>query len=154
MTRKTTTDSYNRRARLQPALFALLAVAVVALVLYPGLETRVATWAGIVAYFGGAAWLTQIGRERGKKQERKLYHHWGGMPSVALLRHRDTGISAITKNGITRSFRRMYPISESPTMKRNLVTRKQRTRSTHQPPIGFCPQQATNKSSDSFSRRT
>jgi len=73
------TDPYNRRARLQPALMTLLSLAVVALVLYPGVESKAATLLGIVAYFGGAAWLTQVGRERGKRLEKDLFDHWGGM---------------------------------------------------------------------------
>jgi len=90
-------DPYNRRARLQPALLALLPVIVVALVLYPELETKGATLLGIVAYLGGAAWLTQLGRERGKRLEPDLYQDRGRMPSVALLRHRDGTISKQTK---------------------------------------------------------
>jgi len=91
------TDPYNRRARLQPALLALLPVAMVALILFPGLESKAATLIGIVAYFGGATWLTQVGRDRGKRLETGLFASWGGMPSVSLLRHRDTRISTITK---------------------------------------------------------
>lgn len=91
------TDPYNRRARLAPALLALLPVALVALVLFPDPESKTATLFGIAAYFGGAAWLTQIGRERGKRLEPKLFHSWGGMPSMVFLRHRDARISAITK---------------------------------------------------------
>ena len=91
------TDPYNRRARLQPALLALLPVVLVALILYPELETKGTTLIGIVAYFGGAGWLTQLGRERGKRLEPRLFQHCGGMPSVAFLRHRDGTISKQTK---------------------------------------------------------
>lgn len=90
-------DPYNRRARLAPALLALLPIALVALILFPELESKTATLFGIAAYFGGAAWLTQIGRERGKRLEPELFHSWGGTPSMAFLRHRDGRISAITK---------------------------------------------------------
>ena len=91
------TAPYNRRARLQPALLAIFPVVAVALILYPGLESKAATLVGIFAYFGGAAWLTQVGRERGKRLEKRLFDHWGGMPSVALLRHRDRAINKTTK---------------------------------------------------------
>ena len=91
------TDPYNRRARLQPALLALLPVALVALILLPGLESKLGTLVGIAAYLGGATWLTQVGRDRGKRLEPDLFASWDGMPSVSLLRHRDTKISAITK---------------------------------------------------------
>jgi hypothetical protein len=91
------TDPYNRRARLQPALLAILPVVAVALILYPGLESKAVPLVGIFAYFGGAGWLTQVGRERGKRLEKELFAHWGGMPSVALLRHRDDAINKTTK---------------------------------------------------------
>lgn len=91
------TDPYNRRARLQPALLAILPVVAVGLILYPGLESKAAPLVGIIAYFGGAAWLTQVGRQRGKRLEKRLFDHWGGMPSVALLRHRDRAINKTTK---------------------------------------------------------
>lgn len=91
------TDPYNRRARLQPALLALLPAALVALILFPNLEAKLGTLIGIVAYLGGATWLTQVGRDRGKKLEPGLFKSWDGMPSVSLLRHRDSRISTITK---------------------------------------------------------
>lgn len=91
------TDSYNRRARLQPALLAVLPIGLVALILFPGLEHKAGTLIGLAAYFGGATWLTQVGRDRGKKLQPKLYEARDGMPSVSMLRHRDTRISTITK---------------------------------------------------------
>lgn len=90
-------DPYNRRARLQPALLAILPVVAVALILFPGLESKGATLVGVLAYFGGVTWLTQVGREHGKRLENRLFSHWGGMPSVALLRHRDASINKATK---------------------------------------------------------
>ncbi|MFP3978963.1 hypothetical protein [Marinobacter sp. KMM 10035] len=91
------TDPYNRRARLQPALLALLPVGLVALIVFPGVESKAATLLGIAAYFGGATWLTQVGRGLGKRLEPKLFQSWDGMPSVSMLRHRDTRLNKITK---------------------------------------------------------
>lgn len=91
------TDPYNRRARLQPALLALLPVGIVALIFFPGLESKAATLVGVAAYFGGATWLTQIGRARGKRLETKLFQSWGGMPSISMLRHRDKRLNKLTK---------------------------------------------------------
>ena len=90
-------DPYNRRARLQPALLIVLPVLVIALLLFPDAETRAATILGVIAYFGGAAFVAQQARELGRKLEPKLYDEWGGKPSVALLRHSDATISSVTK---------------------------------------------------------
>lgn len=90
-------DPYNRRARLQPALLAILPIVAVAFILFPSLESKAAPIVGTIAYFGGAAWLTQIGRDRGKRLEQSLFDHWGGMPLVALLRHRNSAVNKTTK---------------------------------------------------------
>jgi hypothetical protein len=46
---------------------------------------------------GGAFLLTQLARDAGKQRESALFARWGGMPSVAILRHRDTRLDPITK---------------------------------------------------------
>lgn len=92
------TDPYNRRARLQPALFVMLPILLVGLLLYPEMETRAATFLTMLAYFGGSVLLTQLGRERGKKIEPVLFDMWGGKPSVALIRHGDTRLNSLTKS--------------------------------------------------------
>ncbi len=90
-------DPYNRRSRLQPALLSLLPVFVLIPLLYPGVEARATGMLTLAAYLGGAMWLTQLGRERGKRFETALFAEWGGKPSVAFLRHRDTNLSPNTK---------------------------------------------------------
>jgi hypothetical protein len=92
------TDPYNRRARLQPALVAILPIFLVGLLLYPEVETRAVNFFTILAYFGGSVLLTQWGRERGKKIEPRLFYAWGGKPSVAFVRHRDNRLNSVTKS--------------------------------------------------------
>ncbi|MCU7936850.1 MAG: hypothetical protein KZQ99_18585 [Candidatus Thiodiazotropha sp. (ex Dulcina madagascariensis)] len=108
------TDPYNRRARLQPALFTMLPVLLVGLLLYPDVETRAATFLSILAYFGGSILLTQLGRERGKKIEHELYDTWGGKPSVALVRHRDKRLNSLTKLRYRRFLQENVPHFELP----------------------------------------
>lgn len=91
------TGSYNRRARLQPTLLTILPLVPLAFFLYPELEAHW-TAVGSIACFGGIALLIQIGRERGKKLEPNLFSQWDGMPSVAMLRHRDERLNTIDKN--------------------------------------------------------
>lgn len=90
-------DPYNRRSRLQPALLSLLPIFVLIPLLYPGIEARATGILTLAAYLGGAMWLTQVGRERGKRLEAALFAGWGGKPSVSFLRHRDTSLSGNTK---------------------------------------------------------
>jgi hypothetical protein len=41
--------------------------------------------------------LMHLARDQGKKGEPKLFEEWGGMPSVAIFRHRDMRIDPISK---------------------------------------------------------
>ena len=54
--------------------------------------------ASVASSFGLALLLAQVARDRGKRLEPALYDTWGGKPSVALLRHRDTRIDEHTKS--------------------------------------------------------
>ena len=53
-----------------------------------------------LATFVLAALTAQLGRDRGKKKEPDLFDDWGGKPTTAMLRHRDSRITDITKNRI------------------------------------------------------
>ncbi len=90
-------DPYNRKARLQPALLTLLPVLAASALLVPEFQSKWAAVVGLLVYCGGAMWLTQFARDRGKALEPSLYQEWGGKPSVAMLRHSDDRISKATK---------------------------------------------------------
>lgn len=90
-------DPYNRKARLQPALLTLLPVLAASVLLVPEVQSSWGAAIGVLVYCGGAMWLTQLGRDRGKSLEPTLFSAWGGKPSVAMLRHRDSRISKTTK---------------------------------------------------------
>ena len=90
-------DRYARNARLYPSLL-VIAPTVIAIVAIAGLELSwlKMLWLGLGAV-GGTYWLSQLARDPGKVLENKLWESWGGMPSVAILRHGDRRIDAITK---------------------------------------------------------
>jgi hypothetical protein len=46
---------------------------------------------------GGIFLLSQLARDAGKNGEKALFESWGGTPSVAIFRHRDTRLDSITK---------------------------------------------------------
>jgi hypothetical protein len=95
-------DPYNRKARLQPALFIALPALVTAFLLFPQFQSR---WPGFLALFvtcGGLGWLMQAGRQRGKKMEPKLFGQWGGKPSVVMLRYRDQRLGTSLKDRYRR----------------------------------------------------
>jgi len=82
-------DPYEREARLVPALFASLPFIVLAGLFAPSLRSDGAWLIAILAACGCLALMRTIVRDRGKAVEAKLWKEWGGMPSIARLRHRD-----------------------------------------------------------------
>lgn len=91
------TDGYERKARLYPAL---LLVSPIVITIVGAASTKLSTLESLAAALagcGGAFLLTQLARDAGKKREKQFFEIWGGLPSVAILRHRDNRIDAITK---------------------------------------------------------
>ncbi len=82
-------NSYTRRARLQPAMLVALPLGLATLAWSPG---GVAGWGLVWSLFvfcGGTALMAQVARDQGKKKEPALFRSWGGKPTTRLLRHRD-----------------------------------------------------------------
>jgi hypothetical protein len=88
-------DTYVRRARLQPALLVVFPIALAVLAYFPGgIVGWGVLWSLLVAC-GGTALLAQVARDRGKQMEAELFRRWGGKPTTRLLRHRDTDNRAL-----------------------------------------------------------
>tara|TARA_B110001469_G_scaffold79498_1_gene75205 strand:- start:467 stop:1198 length:732 start_codon:yes stop_codon:yes gene_type:complete len=92
-----TIDRYTMKARVFPAVIAwapALALAIVCIAWdsfsLTDAFTAIASLALLVA-------LADIARKHGKKVEMKLLKKWGGLPSLHMLRHRDTTIDNVTK---------------------------------------------------------
>ena len=82
-------DPYVRRARLQPALLVALPIALAALAYFPsGVVGWGILWSLLIAS-GGTALLSQVARDRGKRNEEELFQKWEGKPTTRRLRHRD-----------------------------------------------------------------
>lgn len=90
-------NTYERKARLYPALLVLVPViGMVAGVYGVALELKVAA-VGLLASFGVFYLGASIVRELGKRIEDSLFEEWGGKPTTQLLRHRDKTIDPVTK---------------------------------------------------------
>jgi len=90
-------DPYGRQARLFPALITIAPVVLLVAVWFPALWSTLGILVSLASSLGLVLLLAQLGRDRGKRGERKLYESWGGKPSVALLRHADSRIDDHTK---------------------------------------------------------
>jgi len=109
------TSPYDRKARLQPALLSVLPLLLLAVIASLPDRSYMLAAAGVMIYCGVAMLLTQIGRDRGKRLEPALFSDWGGKPSVAMLRHRDTRISDPTKERYREFLDRNVPNLRLPT---------------------------------------
>jgi hypothetical protein len=89
-------SAYPLRARLQPALLAMLPLLCL-LILAPDAWTPLKTALVIAVVAGVSLFLAQIARDAGRRIEESLHRQWGGLPSVAMLRHRDHRIAPATK---------------------------------------------------------
>lgn len=94
---KLITDAYDRKARLYPALLTIAPVIASGYVIFPWSFSDARELVLLILGAGGAFLLAQLGRDFGKEGEKHLYSLWGGMPSVAIFRHRDSRLDAITK---------------------------------------------------------
>ncbi len=93
----TVTKPYERRARLYPALLALLPILGITFAFYGMAGALQQSLAALATTFGGLYLLINIGRERGKRIEADLFRRWGGTPTTQLQRYRDQRIDIITK---------------------------------------------------------
>lgn len=91
------TDTYERKARLYPAMLVLVppvTLTVCLLDVAPKLDKGLV---GMLVTFGVLYLLTTIARELGKRREGWLFESWGGKPTTQVLRHRNSTFDSVTK---------------------------------------------------------
>jgi hypothetical protein len=81
-------DPYTFRARLQPALIALLPLGIAGYAWSGGKPSWVSALWGLFGMAGGTFLLTVLTRRLGRSLEPGLWRSWGGAPTTQLLRHR------------------------------------------------------------------
>ncbi|TVL97716.1 MAG: hypothetical protein CV087_22065 [Candidatus Brocadia sp. WS118] len=90
-------DTYERKARLYPALLLLCPFMLASFSYFPD---QIQSWNALIALLlslGILAFLSQLARDRGKVLEPKLFSNWGGMPSVTIFRYADSRLTILTK---------------------------------------------------------
>jgi hypothetical protein len=92
-------DAYDLQARHAPFVFTLFPAILVAIAMIPCVgQGKIAT--GSIAFLVLAAIPlvgTRIARSAGRARQDALYAYWGGMPTTAMLRYRDTRLNPQTK---------------------------------------------------------
>jgi hypothetical protein len=90
-------DSYNRHARLYPALLILLPPTLMFIGWLPAALDVGKTILSVAAACGLLYLLADYARTRGKRLEPKLIEEWGGWPTTLWLRHLDSHLSGDVK---------------------------------------------------------
>jgi hypothetical protein len=90
-------DSYNRKARLYPAILVISPIAAAFIAIRPEVIQSNEAWVFAPIAILGSFLLTQLVRDASKKREPYLFNSWGGMPSIVVLRHRTKFIDSTSK---------------------------------------------------------
>lgn len=90
-------DKYSLNARIYPVVIFYMPAIILAVLFSLKFDKYVQLFTsfGIV---GALSYLfSQLGRDKGKKKEKDLWKHWGGAPTIQLLRWRNADINLNTK---------------------------------------------------------
>jgi hypothetical protein len=109
------TEPYDRQARLYPALLLIAPVVATGVAVFSAHLSGVQSLGAFLVGLGGAFLLTQLARDAGKKGEKSLFEKWGGLPSVAIFRHRDTRLDPITKLRYHKKLASLVKEAKAPT---------------------------------------
>jgi hypothetical protein len=90
-------DSYDREARLYPALLTLLPLVLLLVCVFGAHHPTMVAFLSILVACGGPLLIARLARDRGKALEDRLIGMWGGKPTTIVLRHQDETIDALTK---------------------------------------------------------
>jgi hypothetical protein len=107
-------DPYEREARLAPALIVVMPIAAVVGLLFPEFRVSSGWLIGLLVSCGMLALFRSFIRDQAKKLELQMWDEWGGMPSVARLRHRDRYFDVVEKQSIRNNVALLVPDIQFP----------------------------------------
>ena len=93
-------DTYSLKARVYPSVLVLFPIFLIGIYYVTNIEAYYHYFTSF-AFLGLFSFvLAQIGRDNGKKKEKKLFEYWGGKPTCTLLRHSNDQLDIHTKKRI------------------------------------------------------
>jgi hypothetical protein len=98
-------DAYSIRARWAPVFLVVLPPLILCFSLVPGLPNWNKLWP-LLGAAGVVILIDQLGRDAGRRLQPTLWDSWGGAPTTAALRHRDSANPAL----LTRQHERIAAI--------------------------------------------
>ncbi|TRX66403.1 hypothetical protein [Carboxylicivirga sp. M1479] len=105
-------DKYSLHARIYPVVIFLLPIVILGITYSIKYEEyfQILTTLGVSSAL--VYMMSNIGRDKGKKKENKLWQGWGGMPTIQLLHFRDNTIDDITKRKYHNKLLKFDPIEK------------------------------------------
>ena len=110
------TESYERKARLYPALILIAPCVITAVAIMSAKLSALQSLATTLVGCGGAFLLTQLARDAGKHGEPALFQTWCGSPSVTIFRHRNPRLDFITKGRYHKKLSTFVKGAKAPTV--------------------------------------
>jgi hypothetical protein len=90
-------DHYVINARLKPAFFSLMSIAITTLAWCPKAQQVGGIVLTFLITFGAMAFLSNLVSNLGNRLQEKLFEAWRGAPTTALLRHSDNTLDVHSK---------------------------------------------------------
>lgn len=109
-----TIDKYSLNARIYPMILLFMPLVVIGVTYSIEFEAylQILSTLGVLAalvYF-----MSNLGRDLGKKGEQELWNKWGGMPTAQLLSFENDQIDGITKKEYHKRLNELSPIDTKP----------------------------------------
>jgi hypothetical protein len=110
-------DAYDLQARHAPAILTILPLVLLASLALPSFQKSLVLPSAFAATALAAiyALLSRVVRVKGRELQIRLFREWGGPPTTAMLRHRDTRINKHTKARYHERLRSLGRPFEMPT---------------------------------------
>jgi hypothetical protein len=107
-------DRYSLNARIYPIIIFYMPAVILTIIF----SFKFDNYIHLLTSFGIVSALSylfsQLGRDAGKKKERKLWESWGGTPTTQLLRWSNTEISINTKRRYHAKLNLLCPVDGAP----------------------------------------
>lgn len=107
-------DRYTLRARYYPVVILFFPIIVLGVVYSFQFESYVHALTSLGTVSAFTYLFSQMGRDQGKKKEKKLWEGWGGTPSIQILRINNSHLDAHTKQRYHQKLQALCPVEVVP----------------------------------------
>lgn len=114
-------DHYVISARVKPAFFVVLPLAVTVMAWWPDAKELGGATLTFLVSFGVIGFLSNLISNRGNKLQTRLFTEWGGAPTTMLLRHSDDTLDKHTKGRYHRQLENQIQGLKIPTRDEELA---------------------------------